>query len=117
MSHCLFQSSCGLFAFTPHSYFVADCQRLETTGPVFEASIDVHQFSYLSKLGLAACRDILTVLIFDVLLVAQGSLAAELPEVPTLGVRINQMRLEGAPNITSERDRELSAMMSPKSPE
>jgi hypothetical protein len=97
-------------------YLVTECTRLSHAQGVFEMGIDVHCFSYLSKLGLAGCRDILTVIVFDIILALQGSTASELPEMLLLAVRINRLRLTGAPNITSEQDRQLHAMMSPTSP-
>ena len=83
---------------------IRDCGWFKLTPSVYNVTIDVHLFSYLSKLGLAACRDILPSLTFDVCILIQGELEDELPERMLLAARVNHMELVDALDVTHQLD-------------
>ncbi len=94
-------------------YFVSECTSFTRHGGALEMGIDVFLFSYLSKLGLAASRDILDIMVFDVVLSVAGERPAELPESMLLGVRLHRLSLANSPNITTDLERELGSPTSP----
>ncbi len=81
-------------------FLVKECTDFRKIPNAFLVSIDVHLFSNLSKQGLAACKEILTTMIYDVCMIIQGETDDELPERMVMGCRINMMDLKYAADFT-----------------
>jgi hypothetical protein len=85
-------------------YQIRECGVFHASAAAQSISIDVHLFTYLSKLGLAACRDILPSIVFDLCLMIQGELEDELPERLLIACRVNNMQLDAAVDVTHQFD-------------
>ena len=64
--------------------------------------MDVHRFSYLSRVAMSGLRETLGLLIYDFGIVVQASEEDEMPEQMLIAARMSKLDIEKCPELPSE---------------